>query len=114
MNKTDLLTLFSLSFLAALSGVCARIGYQLFRIDVNEPIEEKARQNWRRKRRWLAISEISALPFFAFLAVASKIWFDLGDISAILIAMVCGALGFGFLLDGLQFLVRKRLELPND
>lgn len=69
--------------------------------------------HWRRRRRWLAYSEVSALPAFATIGVTAVAYGDLSPILGVLIAMALGAIGFPLFLDGAQWLFRKRLGMPT-
>jgi Trk-type K+ transport system membrane component len=66
-----------------------------------------------RSGRWLAYSEVSALPAFATIGVTAVAYGDLSPIAGVLIAMVLGAIGFPLFLDGAQWLFRKRLGMPT-
>ena len=68
---------------------------------------------WRRKRLWLVISELSALPAFATISVVIGRLREWPMEGVILLSMVLGALGFAFFLDALQTLVRKRIGMPE-
>ncbi len=113
MTHHEMAIFWLLSLSSGLAAVTARLGYTLFGIAQTPPIEAVELAHWRRKRRWLAISDLSALPLFATVAVVVTLYFKLPDITCVLISMVCGALGFGFLLNGLQFFVLRKLEMEQ-
>lgn len=110
MNWNDFLW-----WLTALFGglmICgAKLAYMLFGIPQEPPTSPTALRSWERKRRWLVISELAALPAFASVAViAGKMqhWPIEGVVG---LSMVLGAMGFAFFLDALQTIVRKRIDM---
>lgn len=115
MTRDDLiLWLFALG--GSLAGLGARIGLLLARMPPEPPDDPKARAAWEQRRRWLIISELSALPAFASLAMAVGYLQKWPVAGIVLLSMVLGALGFAFLLDALKALLRQRLglkETPN-
>jgi hypothetical protein len=91
----------------------ARLGFYLFRLAPDPPIDPAALALWERKRRWLIYSELSALPAFATISVIvgkMRVWPMEG---VILLSMVLGALGFAFFLDALQTIVRRRIGIEE-
>ena len=104
-----ILWLFSLAGGLALCG--ARLGWMLFGTAPEPPEMGPAFEVWRRKRRWLIISELSALPAFATIAVLIGKMYKWPVEGVIILSMVLGALGFAFFLDALQTIVRRRLDL---
>ena len=94
----------------ALTVVSGKLGYLLFAMGEEPPEDPTQLNRWRRKRRWLVISELSALPMFATVAVTTTLYFNLPLIASVLIAMALGGLGFGFLLHGLQYIARRKLK----
>lgn len=114
--RLDDLLLWLLALGGSTAGLGARIALQLSRVSLDPPDEPKALAAWKRKRRWLIISELSALPAFASLAMAVGYLQDWPVAGVVLLSMGLGALGFAFLLDALQRIVRQRLglqETPN-
>jgi hypothetical protein len=100
------------SLLAAATVVGGRLGRALFLLATDPPDDTKLAAHWARRRRWLAISELMALPSFATIAVSAVAYYKLDPIVAVLLAMFLGGIGFALLLDGAQWLFRKRLGLP--
>lgn len=111
MTKADLALLWAVSGAASLATVCGKIGLFLYGIASDPPADPDELMHWLRRRRWLAMSEISALPAFATAGVASTVYFDLPPVASVLISMGLGALGFGFLLNGVQLIARRRLGM---
>ena len=99
------------SLLAAATIVGGRLGMALFRMAPDPPEDVKLAAHWARRRRWLAFSEILALPSFATVAVSAVAYWKLDPIVAVLLAMFLGGVGFTLLLDGAQWLFRKRLGM---
>ena len=102
------------SLLAAATIVGGRLGMALFRMAPDPPEDIKLAAHWARRRRWLAFSEILALPSFATVAVSAVAYWKLDPIVAVLLAMFLGGVGFAMLLDGAQWLFRKRLGMPSE
>lgn len=111
--KLDDVVLWLLSLFGGLAMIGARLGWQLFGIAVDPPVDPVAFDLWRRKRKWLVISEISALPVFATVSVLVGKLRHWPMEGVILLSMVLGALGFAFLFDALSFLVRQRIGMPE-
>ncbi|MCJ2189168.1 hypothetical protein [Novosphingobium beihaiensis] len=112
--KLEDVILYICSLFGGLAMVGARLGWMLYGIAPEPPADPEALDLWQRKRRWLVVSELSALPAFAIIALGVgrlKGWPDYG---VVLFTMVLGALGFAFALDALQTLFRKRLGLQDD
>lgn len=99
------------SLVAAAFGTGMRVAALLYGKRAIEPPEEPALMvHWQRRRRWIVISELSALPTFASLSVASVAYWGMNPVAAIIMAMVLAIAGFLLLLDGIQALVRLRLR----
>lgn len=114
MNEPrDFLVWWVLSLAASASVAVGRIGYSLWRLSPDEPDDPAKARHWRRRRRWLVFSELSALPAFATVAVASVAHWGMSPVTAVLISMALGGVGFAMLLDALQYLFRKRVGLPE-
>lgn len=111
MNKNDLLIEFGFAVFAALMAITARLGYFMFQLDVNIPEDPQKAKHWARKRRWLAVSELLAVPLFAIIAVSVTHYFELTIVVSVLISMALGALGFGFFLNGLQWFIKEKLGM---
>jgi len=107
--KIDDFILWMLSLAGALALCGARLGWALFGIAPEPPVDGEAFKLWRRKRRWLMFSELSALPAFATISVMVGRLQKWPVEGVILLAMVLGALGFAFFLDALQTIVRRRM-----
>ena len=113
MTQYDIAILWLASLFAGACAVAARISYMLFAVSESPPDDLIALGHWQRKRRWLVISDISALPAFATIAVVATIYWKLPAVASVGISMILGILGFGFLLNGLQFFVRRKLEMEE-
>lgn len=101
-----------LSFLAAATIVGARIGSWLYGEKALEPPEDpQLLHHWQRRRMWIVISEMSALPAFASLSVAGTKYWELDAWVSIPLAMILAILGFLLLLDGVQRTFYKRLGI---
>ncbi|MCC6478346.1 MAG: hypothetical protein IT552_03975 [Sphingomonadaceae bacterium] len=101
------------SLIAGATIVGGKLGMFLFRISSDPPDDVKAAAHWLRRRRWLAYSELSALPAFATIGVSIVAYYKIDPILSVLISMFLGGVGFVLLLDGVQWLFRKRLGMPT-
>ncbi|WP_189486103.1 hypothetical protein [Asticcacaulis endophyticus] len=113
MTHPEMAILWLISFFAGLTSITGRLGYMLFGIGKQPPTDPIELSHWRRKRRWLAISDLSALPAFATVSVAVTVYSNFPPVVSVLLTMIMGALGFGFLLNGLQFFIRRKLEMET-
>lgn len=111
--KFDDFLLWLLSLFGGLALCGARLGWLLFGVAPEPPADPTAFTLWRRKRQWLVISELSALPAFATISVLIGRLREWPMEGVILLSMVLGALGFAFFLDALQTLVRKRIGMAE-
>ncbi|MPT48049.1 MAG: hypothetical protein E2598_06460 [Sphingobium sp.] len=96
---------------AALTAVTARLMRDLYKVSEQIPTDPLELRHWQRRRRWMIWSELAALPCFATISVASVIYLEVPVVLAVLIAIGLGGLGFGFLLNGLQAIIRKKLGI---
>lgn len=112
-RSIEITVLWICSFAASLTIVAGRVGLALFNLKEDPPTDPVLLANWRRRRTYLLVSEMMAVPAFATLGVVSTVYWNLDPIASVLISMVLGALGFGFLLHAVETLVRRRLEM-ND
>lgn len=110
-TRLELFTLWCLLALAALAGLSARIAMRLFSLDDIPPTDVAALKIWKRRRLYMVISEVSALPAFATGWMAAALQWQLAIPLVVLGSMITGALGFGFLIHALQLYVTKRAVL---
>jgi hypothetical protein len=113
MTRPEMIIYWFLSVFAALAIICGKLGLALFGLAQDSPDDAVAAAHWRRKRRWLAYSELSALPAFATIGVTTTIYWHLPAVVSVLISMLLGALGFGFLLNAAVFLAKRKLGMPQ-
>ena len=101
-----------LSLMAAATIVGARIGNWLYGEKAPDPPSDpELLVLWKRRRSWIVLSEVSALPAFASLAVAGTKYWNLDAWVSIPVAMLLAILGFLLLLDGVQRMFYKRLGI---
>jgi len=93
--------------------VVARLGFRLYGQAEDPPSDPALAAHWERRRRWLAISEISTLPAFATVSVVLVSYYKLDPVAGVLIAMMQGFIGFPLLLDGAAWLFRRRLGMEG-
>ncbi len=111
--KSDDILLWLAALIGGLAMAGARLGWLLFRVAPAPPAEVAALNLWKRKRQWLIVSELSALPAFALISILvgrSRDWPIEGVIG---LSMVLGALGFAFFLDALQTIIRRRMGIDS-
>jgi hypothetical protein len=101
------------SLFAAATVVAAKLGLRLYGLAGDPPADPALAQHWHRRRRYVALGEVSALPAFATVSVVLVSYYHLDPVAAVLIAMAQGMVGFALLLDGAAWLFRKRLGLPE-
>jgi hypothetical protein len=100
------------SLFAAGTVVAAKLGLRLYGLAGDPPLDPALAAHWHRRRRYVAIGEVSALPAFATVSVVLVSFYHLNPVAAVLIAMAQGMVGFALLLDGAAWLFRKRIGLP--
>jgi hypothetical protein len=105
LTRTEVLWLWGALAVAALAGNVPR----LFDPKELPPSDPRQRVHWARKRRWLAISELSAIPAFATGWCMAGLYWNLPVPLLVLGSMASGALGFGFVLHALQVLVTRKI-----
>lgn len=108
-SQLDIIILWFLAYFSALAACGARLGFMLFGISIDPPEDAAAYRSWVRRRRWLVVSELSALPAFATFSVEMALLQQWNPATVALVSMVLGALGFAFLLDALQTIVRRKI-----
>jgi hypothetical protein len=113
MTKPEIAIYWTLSFFSSLTIVAGKLGYSLFGLGEVQPDDPALAAHWRRKRLWLAISELSALPAFATVGVTATIYWNLPAIASVGISMVLGAMGFGFLLNGVAYFAKRKLNMED-
>jgi hypothetical protein len=96
--------------LASLSGLAARLAMKLFHVNELPPQDPELFQIWKRRRLYMTISEVCALPAFATGWMAASYQWNLSVPFVVLGSMVSGALGFGFLIHALQTYVTRRVN----
>lgn len=96
---------------AALCAVCARLTRDLWNVATTVPTDPMELGLWKRRRRWMIWSEVAALPCFATVSLAAALYWEMPIAAAILMSIALGGLGFGFLLNGLQAIIRKKLGI---
>lgn len=110
----DILWLWLISALASLAMIGGKLGLMLFGPAAESPPDDPVlAAHWRRKRAWLAISELSAVPAFATAAVAATKYWHLPVVACVVISMALGGLGFAMFLHGVQILTRRQLKLEE-
>lgn len=107
-SRLELFTLWCLLALAALTGLAARLATRLFSLSDIPPTDPVLLQSWKRRRMYMVISEVSALPAFATGWMAAALQWHLAIPLVVLGSMTTGALGFGFLIHALQLYITKR------
>jgi hypothetical protein len=101
------------SLFASTTVVVAKLGMKLYGDPADMPADPALAVHWARRRRYIAMAELSALPAFATASVVLVSYYHLNPVAAVLLAMAQGFVGFPLLLDGAAFLFRRRLGLPQ-
>lgn len=97
--------------LSSTTVVGARIALTLWRLAPDPPSDPQLAAHWARRRRWTAWSELAALPFFATATMTAVKYWQLDPVAGVAIAIGLGGVGFALLLDGIQFLFRRRIGM---
>jgi hypothetical protein len=108
--KLELVLYWIMLALASLAGLSARLAMKLFNVNELPPSCPDALVHWRRRRMYMAVSEICALPAFATGWMAASMQWQLATPIVVLGSMCSGALGFGFLIHALQTYVTRRVN----
>lgn len=111
--KPDDIYLWFWLFFGTLAGAGAKIAWLLFGVAVEPPDDPSAYHKWARKRKWVIISELSALPAFATFAYTIGDLYDWPPAGLVLLSMCLGALGFAFFLDALQTVLRRKIGMDK-
>lgn len=101
------------SLFAATTVVVARLGLKLYGSATDFPDDPVLALHWRRRRQYVALAELSALPAFATISVVLVSYQQLNPVAAVLLALAQGFVGFPLLLDGAAFLFRRRIGLQQ-
>ena len=101
------------SLFAATTVVVARLGLKLYGAQTDFPDDPVMAMHWRRRRQYVALAELSALPAFATISVVLVSYQQLNPVAAVLLALAQGFVGFPLLLDGAAFLFRRRLGMQH-
>jgi hypothetical protein len=109
-ERFELAMLWCMLALSALTGLAARLASRLFNVNELPPSDPVALVHWKRRRMYMAISEVCALPAFATGWMAAALQWQLSVPLVVLGSMVSGALGFGFLIHALQTYVLRRVK----
>jgi hypothetical protein len=107
-ERVELALLWFVLALSALTGLAARLAMRMFNVSEIPPSCPEALVHWKRRRLYMAISEVCALPAFATGWMAAALEWNLSVPLVVLGSMVSGALGFGFLIHALQTYVLRR------
>jgi hypothetical protein len=107
-DRLELVLFWLMLALASLSGLAARLAMKLFNVNELPPSDADALKHWRRRRLYMMISEVCALPSFATGWMAAGSYWSLSVPLVVLGSMVSGALGFGFLIHALQTYILRR------
>lgn len=101
------------SLFAATTVVVARLGLKLYGASPDFPDDPVLALHWRRRRQYVALAELSALPAFATISVVLVSYQQLDPVAAVLLSIAQGFVGFPLLLDGAAFLFRRRIGMER-
>lgn len=101
------------SLFAATTVVVARLGLKLYGASPDFPDDPVLALHWRRRRQYVALAELSALPAFATISVVLVSYQKLDPVAAVLLSIAQGFVGFPLLLDGAAFLFRRRIGMER-
>jgi hypothetical protein len=81
---------------------------RLFHIDQIPPTDADQLMHWKRRRWYMIVSEVSALPAFATFWIAASLQWGWSVPLIVIGSMTSGALGFGFLIHALQIYILRK------
>lgn len=102
------------SLFASTTVVVAKLGLKLYGDSADIPADPALAVHWARRRRYIAVAELSALPAFATASVVLVSYYHLNPVAAVLLAMAQGFVGFPLLLDGAAILFKRRIGITQD
>lgn len=102
------------SLFASTTVVVAKLGLKLYGDSADIPADPALAVHWARRRRYIAVAELSALPAFATASVVLVSYYHLNPVAAVLLAMAQGFVGFPLLLDGAAILFKRRIGISQD
>lgn len=102
------------SLFASTTVVVAKLGLKLYGDSADIPADPALAVHWARRRRYIAVAELSALPAFATASVVLVSYYHLNPVAAVLLAMAQGFVGFPLLLDGAAILFKRRIGIAQD
>lgn len=101
-----LLTMFLVSAFSVMLAIVARMGVKLGGdLPPDDPVAFKA---WRRKTLWIIVAEVATIPAMAAGLTAAAAHWGWSIIYVVIVSMVCGAAGFGVLIDAAQRVILRR------
>jgi hypothetical protein len=83
---------------------------RLFNVDQLPPTDASELVHWKRRRWYMIVSEVAALPAFATFWIAASAQWNLSVPLIVIGSMASGALGFGFLIHALQVYILRKTE----
>lgn len=110
----DFLVWWALGLIAGATVAVGQLAHKMARLELEAPTDPALLANWEKRKKWLAITEFSALPAFATLATAGRVYFNLPEIVGVLVTMGLGFVGFAMLIDGAKSLFKKRVGLSEE
>lgn len=114
MDKIDLRDAVATAAVMVTCGLAGRIGYKLFGADADPPPPDPAAvATWRRKRRWLVLSELSALPCFVALTILLPEYLGWSATSRSLFGLALGGLGWPFASAIFKAVIERRLGVAH-
>lgn len=93
-DKERLLMMWAAAGASAFISVTAKVFNTLYGGKDMPPDDSRALAAWRMRRRWLAISEFSAVPAYMAFSVFCGIQYDWSIAVVSLISMALGVLGY--------------------
>jgi len=102
----ELLFWWAASLFAATTVVVARLSLKLYGAATDFPEEPVLALHWRR-RQYVALAELAALPAFATISVVLVSYQQLYPVAAVLLSLAQGFVGFPLLLDGAAFALSR-------
>lgn len=113
-DDAALLRLWLSAVVGSIAGITARLGWRLFGETAEPPPDDaRAASAWRRRRLWIALAELAAVPAFAFGWTQVAVLWRLGSAEVALGALLTGSLGVAFVLDAVRRLTWRRVVMEG-
>lgn len=110
----DFLSWWFINMVAGATVLVGQVAHKLARLDLDAPTDPARLEHWHKRKKWLVVTEFSALPAFTTMSVAVVSYLDMPPVAGVIINMVLGFVGFAMVIDGARYVFRARLSIPAE